>query len=401
MTSPRADAPPPLSSFARALVELALAMGSFGIGTGEFAIMGLLPNVSEGLGVTTPEAGHAISAYALGVVVGAPVIAVLAAKLSRRTLLLALMVIFALGNIVSAFAPGYASFVFLRFLTGLPHGAYFGVAALVAASMVAPDKRAQAVARVMTGLTIATLIGTPLATWFGQELSWRVAFGIVGGIGILTVALIWLFLPQDKVRPGASPLRELAAFKRKQIWLTLGIGAVGFGGFFSVFSYIASTATQVAMMPTYLVPMIMMLFGLGCVLGNLAGAWLADKSLMLAIGGTLVWSAFFQGLLWLTASNPYALSVCVFLCGCGIAIGPALQIRLMDVAGDSQTLAAALNHSGFNVANALGAWLGGLAISAGFGFAATGWVGALLGIAGLGVFYLAFKDDQRRKLKPA
>lgn len=385
----------PQSRLAVALIELALAVGSFGIGTGEFAIMGLLPNVAQEFGVTTPEAGYAISAYALGVVVGAPIIAVLAAKLARQTLLLLLMAIFGIGNAVSAVAPTFESFVLLRFLTGLPHGAYFGVAALVAASLVPPNKRTQAVARVMLGLTVATLLGTPVATFFGQVLSWRIAFGAVGIMGALTVLLIWLFLPKDKVREGASPMRELGAFRRKQVWFTLGIGAVGFGGLFSVFSYIASTATQVAGMPASAVPVMMALFGSGMIVGNLAGGWLADKNLMATIGGTLAGSAVVMTVLWLTAENPYMLSACVFLVGCSVAIGPALQTRLMDVAADAQTLAAALNHSAFNIANALGAWLGGLAIAAGYGFASTGWVGAILAVAGLGVFGLSMASDQR------
>ncbi|MCB8821521.1 MFS transporter [Microvirga rosea] len=385
----------PRSRMAVALIELALAVGSFGIGTGEFAIMGLLPNVAKEFAVTTPQAGHAISAYALGVVVGAPIIAVMAAKLARRTLLLLLMAVFAVGNVVSALAPGYDSFVILRFLTGLPHGAYFGVAALVAASLVEPNKRAQAVARVMMGLMIATLIGTPLATWFGQVMSWRIAFGVVGFLGALTVVLIWFFLPKDKVQEGASPMRELGAFRRKQVWYTLAIGAVGFGGLFSVFSYIASTATQVAHLPEAAVPLMMAVFGSGMILGNLVGAWFADKSLMGTIGGTLAFSIVIMAVLSLTAANPITLAICVFLVGCSVAIGPALQTRLMDVAADAQTLAAALNHSAFNIANALGAWLGGVAIAAGYGFAATGWVGAILAVAGLGVFALSLASDRR------
>jgi len=385
----------PHSRLAVILIELALAVGSFGIGTGEFAIMGLLPNVAQEFNVTTPEAGYAISAYALGVVVGAPIIAVLAAKLARQTLLLLLMAVFAVGNAVSAVAPSFESFVLLRFLTGLPHGAYFGVAALVAASLVPPNKRTQAVARVMMGLTVATLLGTPVATWFGQILSWRIAFGAVGFMGALTVVLIWLFLPKDKVQEGASPMRELGAFRRKQVWFTLGIGAVGFGGLFSVFSYIASTATEVAQMPESAVPVMMALFGSGMIIGNLVGAWFADRNLMATIGGVLACSVVVMTVLWLTAENPYMLSACVFLVGCSVAIGPALQTRLMDVAADAQTLAAALNHSAFNIANALGAWLGGLAIAAGYGFASTGWVGAVLAVAGLVVFGLSLASDQR------
>lgn len=386
---------PSLPRMTVALVEIALATGSFGIGTGEFAIMGFLPDVAREFGVTTPQAGHVISAYALGVVVGAPIIAVLSAKLARKTLLLLLMTVFALGNIVSAMAPFFGSFVIMRFLTGLPHGAYFGVAALVAASMVETNKRAQAVGRVMLGLTLATLVGTPIAAFFGQTLSWRLAFAAVGAIGALTVLLIGRFLPKDKVHEEASPLRELGAFQRKQVWYTLSIGAVGFGGMFSVFSYIAPTVTEVARMSAAWVPVVMMLFGAGMVIGNLVGAWFADKSLMATIGGVLLGDAAIMAIFSLTATSPLLLAVCVFLVGCSVAIGPALQTRLMDVAADAQTLAAALNHSAFNIANALGAWLGGLAITAGFGYASTGWVGAILALAGFGIFMMAQASERK------
>ncbi|NIX76317.1 MFS transporter [Microvirga terricola] len=393
----RASEPLRPSRLSVALIELALAVGSFGIGTGEFAIMGLLPNVAEEFRVTTPQAGYAISAYALGVVVGAPIIAVLAAKLPRRTLLLLLMAIFAVGNIVSSFAPTFDSFIAVRFLTGLPHGAYFGVAALVAASLVDVGKRTQAVARVMTGLTVATLLGTPIATFFGQAMTWRIAFGAVGFLGALTVLLIWIYLPKDRVAEGASPMRELGAFARKQVWLTLGIGAIGFGGLFSVFSYIASTATQVAQMSETMIPVMMALFGLGMIVGNLVGAWFADRSMMGTIAGTLIGSAVVMTLFYLTASNLYLLSICAFLVGCSVALGPTLQTRLMDVAADAQTLAAALHHAAFNLANALGAWLGGLAISAGFGFASTGWVGALLALGGLAVFGVSLASERQAR----
>nr|WP_245450534.1 MFS transporter [Neorhizobium sp. SOG26] len=378
------------------LIEIALAVGGFGIGTGEFAIMGLLPDVAATYQVSIPMAGYVISAYALGVVVGAPVIAVLSARLPRRTLLLGLMAVFALGNILSAVAPDFWSFTVLRFITGLPHGAYFGVAALVAASMVPPTKRARAVGRVMLGLTVATLLGTPIATFMGQLLSWRAAFFLVGGIGALTVALLWYFLPRDKVMEGASVKRELGAFGRSQVWLTLGIAAVGFGGMFSVFSYIASTTTVTAGMPVTTVAIVLALFGIGMNVGNIVGSRLADLSLMGTIGGVMAFNVFVMGAFGLFAEYPAVLCLCVFLIGCGFAAGPALQTRLMDVAADAQTLAAASNHSAFNIANALGAWLGGLVITWGWGFAATGYVGAFLSLLGLGVFFVSHTLDTRR-----
>ncbi|EJC70265.1 MFS transporter [Rhizobium sp. 1AS11] len=383
------------SAMTVALVQLALACGGFGIGTGEFAIMGLLPNVAETFSVTTPQAGYVISAYALGVVVGAPVIAVLAAKMARRTLLLTLMLIFAAGNISSAMAPTFESFTLLRFVSGLPHGAYFGVAALVAASMVPVHRRARAVGRVMLGLTVATLLGTPLTTFFGQSLDWQVAFFSVGVLGLLTVALIWFYVPKDRVSAEAGFLRELGAFRRPQVWLTLGIAAVGYGGMFAMFSYIASTTTEVALLPETAVPIMLVLFGVGMNAGNFIGSWLADKSLLGTIGGSLIYNIVVLTTFSLTAANPYLLGLSVFLVGCGFAAGPALQTRLMDVAADAQTLAAASNHSAFNIANAIGAWLGGLVIAGGYGFAATGYVGAALSFLGLFVFAASLRLERR------
>jgi DHA1 family inner membrane transport protein len=387
-----------LSPLAILLINFALAVGGFGIGTGEFVIMGLLPNVAETYQVSIPTAGYVISAYALGVVIGAPIIAILSARLPRRTLLLALMGVFAIGNILSAMAPSFWSFTALRFVTGLPHGAYFGVASLVAASMVPPNKRARAVGRVMLGLTIATLLGTPLATFMGQMLSWRSAFYLVGFIGLLTVALVWFFQPRDKVQEGASIRRELSAFGKTQVWLTLGIASVGFGGMFSVFSYIASTTTETAGLPVAMVSIIIALFGIGMNVGNIVGSRLADISLKGTIGGTMVFYVAVMLAFATFAHIPVMLYITVFLVGCGFACGPALQTRLMDVAADAQTLAAASNHSAFNIANALGAWLGGLVIAWGWGFQATGYVGAVLSLIGLCVFGVSVALERKAKL---
>ncbi|CAG9177529.1 MFS transporter [Cupriavidus pinatubonensis] len=365
---------------------LALGVGSFAIGTGEFVIMGLLPDAARDLAITIPQAGHLISAYALGVVIGAPLLAVLGARLPRRNLLIALMAAFAIGNFSSAFAPSYASMLIARLLTGFPHGTYFGVAALVAAGLVPRERRGQAVGLVMLGLTVATLVGVPIAATVGTWLGWRAAFMIVGAIGALTAWLVWCWVPFFPADRKASPLRELTALRRKQVWLTLGIGAIGFGGMFAVFSYIKPAMLEVAQMPASAIPFVLALFGMGMVTGNLVGAKLADKALMPAIGGVLVWSALVIGAFTLTAPHAWLAAVNVLLIGTVVALGPALQIRLMDVAGDAQTLAAALNHSAFNMANALGAWLGGVSIAAGLGWTSTGWVGALLAVGGLIVF---------------
>jgi DHA1 family inner membrane transport protein len=375
--------------------ELALAIGGFGIGTGEFVMMGLLPDVAGNFSVSIPSAGHVISAYALGVVLGAPLISVAAARWSRHRLLLALMTFFAVGNFASAVAPGYASLIAIRFLAGLPHGAYFGVASLVAASLVPANERARAVGRMMLGLTGATLAGVPLATWLGQLFGWRAAYVLVGSIGVLTCVLISRLVPQAGPVEGASPARELSALSHKQVWLTLGVGSIGFGGLFCVYSYITPTLTQVSGLPVRYVPFVLAIFGCGMILGNLIGSWLADRALMRAIGALLMWNAITLGTFSLAAPHAWMAAVVVLLIGTGVAIVPALQIRLMDVAGDAQTLAAALNHSAFNIANALGAWLGGLAIAGGLGWASTGWIGALLALVGLFIFALSVAEEGR------
>jgi DHA1 family inner membrane transport protein len=377
---------------------LALGVGGFSIGTGEFVIMGLLPEVARDLGVTIPQAGHVISAYALGVVIGAPALAVLAAGWGRRTLLIALMMAYALGNFGSALAPGYLSLNLLRFVSGLPHGTYFGVAALVAASLAPPGRRAAAVGMVMLGLTGATLAGVPIASALGQRYGWRAAFVFVGAIALLAAVLLRVGVPDVPAERGAGPLRELQALRNPHVWLTLGIGAIGFGGMFAVFSYIKPTLTEVAGLPLARVPLMLALFGTGMVAGNLVGARLADRSLMRTIGGLLLWSVVVLGGFVFAAHHVASAALGIFLVGTIVAIGPALQIRLMDVAGEAQTLAAALNHSAFNLANALGAWLGGVAISAGLGWTSTGWVGALLAIAGFGVFALALRAERRRSV---
>ncbi|MDS1141050.1 MFS transporter [Pusillimonas sp. SM2304] len=369
--------------------EISLAVGGFGIGTGEFAIMGLLPDMAIDFGVSAPEVGYLISAYALGVVIGAPLISVLAARLPRRLLLIVLMAVFAAGNLASALAPTYGSVMLFRFLSGMPHGAYFGVAALVAASMVEPSRRGQAVGRVMLGLTVAVLIGNPLAIWLGQALNWRAAFAAVGIIGIITMALLRGIVPHAPASRLNSPMRELGALRIEQVWLTLGIGAIGFGGMFSVVSYIAPTLIEVSGVQAVLVPFALSFVGMGMIIGNVVGGWLADQALMRAIGVLLVWNIMVLALFPFMAGHPWTAMVGVLLIGSGVAIGPPLQIRLMDAAPKAQTLAASLNHSAFNMANALGAWLGGLAIAGGYGWTSTAWVGMTLALGGLAIFGFA------------
>ncbi|QPF81838.1 MFS transporter [Bradyrhizobium genosp. L] len=376
-------------AFHPGVVHFALAMGGFAIGIAEFATMSLLPFFAHDLGVSEPAAGHAISAYALGVVVGAPVIAVLSARVARRTLLIALMGFFALMNGLSGLAPDYHTMLALRFLAGLPHGAYFGIAMLVAASLVPVDKRTAAVGRVLLGLTIATTIGVPLANGVGQAIGWRWAFAIVAALALLTAILVAIFAPRDAANTGASPLRELSALGRKHVWLTLAIGAVGFGGMFSVYTYLASTMMAVTHTSPALVPVALCVFGIGLTAGNIIVPRFADRALMRTAGGLLLWSAAMLALYPLAAANFWTLIGDVFLIGLGGALATVLQTRLMDVAGEAQSLAASLNHSAFNTANALGPWLGGMAVAAGYGWTSTGLVGAGLALAGFVVWAIA------------
>ena len=379
------------------VVLAALALGGFAIGTTEFASMSLLPDFAAGLGVDAPTAGHAISAYALGVVVGAPVIAVLAARLPRRIILVALMAVFAVGNLLSALAPTFGWMMAFRFFSGLPHGAYFGVAALVAASVAPPERRAQSVAMVMIGLTVATIVGVPMANVVGQWIGWRWGFVIVAVLAAMTATAVYVFAPRAPADAGASPLRELGALAKGRVWLTLGIGAIGFGGMFCVYTYLASTMREVTHASAAL-PVVLAVFGAGMTVGTLACAWAADRAQMPAIGGVLLWSAAALALYPMATGSPWTLIPVVFLIGCGGGLGAVLQTRLMDVAGDAQTLAAALNHSAFNFANALGPWLGGLAIAAGMGWTSTGYVGAALALGGFAIWVVAALDVRRERL---
>ena len=379
------------------LVLFALAAGGFAIGITEFATMSLLPYFAAGLGIDAPTAGHVISVYALGVVVGAPLIAVIGARLPRRTMLVLLMASFAAANGLSAVAPSYGWMMLFRFLSGLPHGAYFGFSALVAASLVPEGRRTQAVGRIFLGLTCATVIGVPLANWLGQSLGWRWSFMLVAATGLLTAILIFRFVPRDAADPQASPLRELGALRSPQVWLTLGIGAIGFGGLFAVYTYLADTLLEVTHVAATRVPLVLSVVGVGMTLGNLLVPRFADRALMPTAAGLLLWSCVVLVLFPLAAGNVWWLSLDVFCVGIGGALGTVLQTRLMDVAADAQGLAAALNHSAFNTANALGPFLGGLAIAAGHGWTSPGWVGSLLALGGLLLCLLSVLLDRPRK----
>ena len=385
-------APAQASTTARhfTLAVLSLAMGGFAIGTTEFVTMGLLPQIADGVGISIPTAGNVISAYAVGVVIGAPVLAFLGARLPRRGLLVALMVAYAVGNAASALATTYGLLSLARVATGFPHGAYFGVASLVAASLAPEGRKGRAVAMVMLGLSVANVIGVPAATWLGQHLGWRSAYWAVTGLSLLTALLVLAFVPSCPGDAGATGRRELRAFREPQVWLTLLAGAIGFGGMFAVFSYIAPTVTEVGGLPEGAVPAFLLAFGVGMVVGTWLAGELADWSVFRSLLGSalgmavvlLLFSALAPAGWWLL---PVGFAVTVL----GSVLVVNLQLRLMDVAGEAQTIGAALNHASLNIANAAGAWLGGLVIAAGYGYRATGVVGAALALAGFVVLVVA------------
>jgi len=376
------------------LADLALAVGGLAIGTGEFASMSILPVVANDLHTSLPDMGHMISAYALGVVIGAPLITIFLARMPRRLMLVCLMFMFAVGNLLAALAPSYGWLILARFVAGIPHGAYFGVAALTAASMAAPEHRAQAVARVILGLTVANIIGVPVATWLGQGLGWRSAFLAVGAVGLLTMLLVRIFVPQIAAG-NASPRRELGVFRRLQVWLTLLMVAIGFGGMFSVYTYVTPTLLEITKVSPWTVSVLLSVIGIGMTIGNVIGGRLADISRVWTIFGMLIWNAIALASFSYASANVWTAALDLFAIGFGIAVCPAVQTRLMDVAGDAQTVAAALNHSAFNIANAIGAWAGGMAIAMGLDLRSTGWVGAALALGGIVVLGISVAVEKR------
>ncbi|MBD1553973.1 MFS transporter [Pseudomonas typographi] len=374
---------------AAAKMEAALAVGSFAIGTGEFAIMGLMPNIASNLNLTEPQVGHAISAYALGVMVGAPLLAILGATLLRKHLLLLLMALYALGNLATAFAPSFGALVALRFVSGLPHGAYFGIAAVVASSRVAANHRAGAVARVMMGLTLAMLLGNPIATALGQLFGWRSAFALVGVIALCTLFLVGRYVPQPPGEARSDPRKELRAFTQPQVWMALAIGAIGFAGMFCVFSYLAPTMLEVTRVSPQWIPVGLAAFGVGGIVGNIAGGKLFDRLQFRAVGLLLGWAMLVLVLFPFAAGSLWSVVLGIGLVGSMVSLAAPLQIRLMDIAADAPSLAAASNHAAFNLANALGPWLGGMAITAGLGWTSTGYIGAATALVGFGLYAVA------------
>lgn len=370
----------------------ALAVGTFGIGTTEFVIMGLLPQVAAGLGVTEPEAGHLISAYALGVVVGAPLLAGLSVTLPRRTVLIALMGTFAVGNLLSALAPGMDSLLAVRFLTGLPHGAFFGAASVAGASMVDRSHRARAVSRVFLGLTVANVAGVPLGTLLGQVAGWRATFALVGVVGLFAVAAVWAFVPEAApAEDGRSALRhEVGALRHPQVLLSLGAVVFGFGAMFACYSYVTPMLTQVGGFSPSVVTLLLAVVGLGMTAGSVLGGRLADRAPLKTLCGCLVALAGVLATFPMTVGTPLLAVVSLFGAGMfSLALGPAIQTRIMDIVGEAPTMASAAIQSASNVANSLGAWLGGMVIAAGFGLLAPALVGAVLAVAGLAVLVVS------------
>ncbi|MFF8400253.1 MFS transporter [Streptomyces sp. NPDC015684] len=385
------------------LALLALAVGAFGIGTTEFVMMGLLPDVADDLHISIPAAGHLVSAYALGVVVGAPLLAAVTARMSRRTVLIGLMVLFVVGNALSAFAPGNGSLLAARFLSGLPHGAFFGVGAVVATAMVPPERKARSVSLMFLGLTVANIAGVPAATLMGQHLGWRATFLGVSVIGLAAIASLALLIPHDHTQAPATGLRgELAALTSLPVWLALGTTVAGFGALFAAYSYVTPMLTDSAGFAEAHVTLLLALFGVGATAGNLLGGRLADHSLRGTLFGGLVSLAAVLALFPLLMRAEWSAAVAVTLLGTAAFVtGSPLQLMVMEKAAAAPSLASSANQAAFNLANAGGAWIGGLALAAGFGVTSPALAGAVLAVLGLGVAGAARAVDRRRQSAPA
>lgn len=368
------------------LALLALAVVTFGIGTTEFATMGLLPQIADGMGVSVPHAGNLVSAYALGVVVGAPVLTGIGARVPHKRLLLLLTGLFVVGNTASALAPNFGLLFAARFLAGLPHGALFGVGAVVASRLVAPDRAARAVSRIFLGLTIANIVGVPAGTALGQHLGWRYAYCAVAVIGLVALAALALLVPHRPRGPQAGIRQELRAMGNLQVFIGLATAVVGFGGFFAVYSYLVPMLTHLTGISDSSTTVVLALYGVGMTLGTLLAGPLTDRALRPTLyGGIVLLAASLVTFYFTVHSTVPALITVLFIGATGALITTPVQMLLMINAKDAPTMAAASNHSAFNMANASGAWLGGLVISAGWGWAAPNLVGAALAVAGLGL----------------
>ncbi|MEU0837042.1 MFS transporter [Streptomyces sp. NPDC056231] len=366
------------------LALLALAVGAFGIGTTEFVIMGLLPEIAADYGVSIPTAGLLVTGYALGVVIGAPLLTVLGTKVSRKRMLMLLMALFVLGNVVSALAPNFGLMLTGRVVASLAHGSFFGIGSVVAADLVAPDKKAGAIATMFTGLTIANIVGVPLGTYIGQATGWRTTFVVVAALGVVGLLGVAKLVPATPRPEGAHLRRELTAFRNPQVLLAMAMTVLGFGGVFAAITYIAPMMTRVAGYSDGAVTWLLVLFGVGMFLGNLLGGRYADRALMPMLYVTLGGLAVVLALFTFTAHSKILAAITILLVGAlGFATVPPLQKRVLDQAHGAPTLASAVNIGAFNLGNALSAWLGGIVIAAGFGYTSPNWVGAVLAAAAL------------------
>ncbi|MFH8803511.1 MFS transporter [Streptomyces sp. NPDC017936] len=380
------------------LALLALAVGAFGIGTTEFVIMGLLPEVADDLHISIPTAGHLVSAYALGVVIGAPLLAAVTARMRRRALLVSLMALFVAGNALSALAPGYDSLLAARFLSGLPHGAFFGVGAVVATGLVAPERKARSVSLMFLGLTVANIAGVPVATLVGQHLGWRVTFLGVSAIGLAAIASLMLLIPREVTGAPASGLRgELRALKSLPVWLALGTTVAGFGALFSAYSYITPMLTDAAGYAGSSVTLLLALFGVGATIGNLLGGRLADHAMRRTLFAGLISLAAVLALFPVLMRAQWSGALAVVLLGVAAFVaGNPLNLMVMEKATSAPSLASSANQAAFNLANAGGAWIGGLALAAGFGVTSPALAGAALAALGLAVAGAAYAVDRHR-----
>ena len=345
--------------------------------------MGVLPNIARGVHISIPTAGNVVSAYALGVVVGAPLVTTLFARVPRKIVLLGLMVALIVGSVGTTLATNYPALLIARFVSGLPHGAFFGLSSVVAASLVRRERRTHAVSMVLGGLNVANLLGVPVATYLGQHVGWQWPYALVALFAALTFLAVWAWVPNQGSAGLVSVASELGALTRPQVWFALMIGVVGFGGMFSTFAYIAPTMTDLTGFSSRVVPIILVIYGLGMTVGALVSGHVAVHGLMRGIFGCLVLIAIMLALFGFAAHNKVTAVAFVFLLGfLPTVMVPMIQTRLMDVAHEGQSLAAALNHATLNLANALGAWIGGAVLDAGYGYEWCSRVGALLAVAG-------------------
>nr|WP_245354307.1 MFS transporter [Brachybacterium sacelli] len=385
------------------LVILAMSLGAFAIGTTEFASMGLLPQIAQSLQVSVPQAGLLITLYALGVVIGAPLVTIAAVRMPRSRLLVLLIALIGLGNLLSAMAPDFAVLGSARFLSGLPHGAYFGVASLVAARLSPAGRRARSVSLVMLGLTIATMIGVPASTALGQSVGWRWAYLIVVLVAAVSTLAIWRLVPEPTNTGATGSIRgELRALRRAQVWFALGIGSIGFGGMFAVYSYIGEIVPGVMGLGEQAVPLALLVFGIGMTAGNILAGRLADRSIYGTIFLGLAGMALSLAVFALVAHQAVAGMLLLFVIAVTSQLmGPSLQLFLLDASPDAPSLAAALHHSALNIGNSLGAALGAAVLAAGWGLLAPAWTGVVLAVLGLAVAGWSYLVHRRQQWRAA